>query len=381
MTPILYVNAAGERGGAETVLLSVLKRLDRSRFTPRVVLLGTGGLVQEIETTVGVPVEVIEMGRFRNIARAVDVIRGIGRIIRRHEIRVVHSNGTGAHLYGGAAAWFAGVPSIYHVHDVVDRSRSSQGVVNLAAVSVPATVSIAVSNYVARELRRSGGRRHRIEVVHNGVDAAPEVPGDAAAVRCEFGWPADALVVVWCGRLQRWKGTDVFLRAAAIVARRHDNVRFLVIGGTVWGLDPGYATELTQFASELELDDRLRFTGYRTDVARLMGAADVVVHSSVRPEPFALVVLEAMTLGRPVIAAKDGGPSEVVVDGVTGLLTAPGDHDALAAAVLQLLEGESKRVEMGNAARKRADECFNTTRMIARLETIYAELASGRAEE
>ena len=117
------------------------------------------------------------------------------------------------------------------------------------------------------------------------------------------------------GRLQRWKGQDVFVEAAAEVARRHPQARFAIVGGSVFGLEPEFLEGLKRRVAELNLVDRLVFTGFRKDVAALMAACDVVCHTSRVPEPFGLVVIEAMMLGRPVIATRGGGPSEIIDSG------------------------------------------------------------------
>lgn len=371
---VLYVTAAGERGGAEAMLTLVLRHLDRRRFEPAVLCLAEGVLTEELGRAGDCRVDVIPAGRFRDLRRGWGVVRRLWNLIRERDIALVHANGTRAHVYAGPAAWLAGVPSIYHVHDVIDRPWSRQGLVYLAAALTPAAATIAPSRYVGERLR-NGGWRRTVEIVPNAVETPGPGAGEAAGrIRAESGWNPDCPLVVWCGRLQRWKGPHVFVEAAARIGAAAPAVRFLVIGGSPMGLDRGYEQQLHGLAGSKGLEGRLRFTGHQPDPGRFIEAADVLVHSSLRPEPFGLVILEAMIRGTAVIASNEGGPAEVVEDGVTGLLTPPGDPSALAEALGRLLRDAALRGRMAEAGRARAVREFNVSRTLGALEPIYDRL-------
>lgn len=373
-TPILYITPAGERGGAEVVLLNLLKRLNRTRFTPVVVCLQEGSFVDEMREQAQVEVEVIASGRFRNPLDAWRLIRKLQTFIRNRKIQLVHSTGTGAHLYGGIAAKLCGIPSIFHVHDMLKWFWSRQGVINRLALLVPTTVAIAVSRQNAECLSKGWVRRTNVRVIYNAL--APEsfvIPTGFEKVVDEFGWDSKTPLIVWCGRLQRWKGTHVFLEAAAEVRKQIPDVRFLVVGGTLFGLDSDYEKELHTLAIELNLNNSLQFTGHRNDARRLMAAADMIVHSSILPDSFNTVVLEAMAIGKPVIATNDGGHTEIIESGKTGLLVEPGNHHLLANAIIQLIQNESERIQMGNAARTRI-ESLSISNMMQQLEGVYDSL-------
>jgi len=125
-----------------------------------------------------------------------------------------------------------------------------------------------------------------------------------------------------------------------------------VVGGSVFGLEPEYFEELKRNAISLGLADRVRFTGFRTDVPRLMAACDVVCHTSRVPEPFGLVVLEAMVLGRPVVATEGGGPSEIIASDADGILVPPEDPGALARAMIALIDDPERRRTLGARGRE-----------------------------
>jgi glycosyltransferase involved in cell wall biosynthesis len=201
-------------------------------------------------------------------------------------------------------------------------------------------------------------------------DGTPEREVSAAEVRVareELGLrPEDVMFGVF-GRLQRWKGQDVFVSAAIEVARARPGSRFVVVGGSVFGFEPEFFASLQQRVREQGLEDRIAFTGFRSDVPRLMAACDVVCHTSRVPEPFGLVVIEAMMLGRPVIATRGGGPSEVIASEDLGVLVTPDDPAALAAEMIRLFDDRSRREALGAASAAHVRANFGIERMAREL--------------
>lgn len=158
------------------------------------------------------------------------------------------------------------------------------------------------------------------------------------------------------------------------MANRRPEVRFVVVGGSLYGLEPEYAERLPRLAEAHGLGGRIRFLGHRHDALAVMGACDVVVHCSIRPEPFGMVVLEAMALGRAVVASSAGAPSEIVDDGRTGLLVPPGRPVALADATEGLVGDPARRAELGAAAFEMTRREWSATRMAERFAALYHEV-------
>ena len=283
-----------------------------------------------------------------------------------------------AHMYGGSAAALRRVPCVYHLHGVPRSSLSRDGVVSLLSVVVPATRTIACSQYVAEGFRRAWSCHRVVTVVHNGVlpwsrdQPSPEV-------RHEFGIADDAPLIVMVARLQRWKGVHVFLDAAVHVIASQPAACFMVVGGTLFGLEQDYPLELRQQVQRLKLGHAVRFVGFRSDVLRFLSAADLIVHCSIEPEPFGMVLVEAMACGKPVIASDSGGPREIVESGVTGLLVPQGDAERLAQAILTLLGDPERRLRMGQAGAARVREAFSAERMARQLEALYEGMAGNKA--
>jgi glycosyltransferase involved in cell wall biosynthesis len=175
----------------------------------------------------------------------------------------------------------------------------------------------------------------------------------------------------------RWKGQAVFIRALAQVVRAIPNVRGLIVGA--WHAEddkPGrlgggeaYYRELSALADHLGAP--IRFTGFVRDPGKVYAAADVIAHTSTAPEPFGRTVIEAMMAGRPVVATNAGALPEIVADGVSGILTPPGDAAALAAALADLLTSPARCADMGVAARARAEAEYTLEIMTRRMEDFY----------
>lgn len=365
---VLLVAASPQRGGPETVVQQLLAGLDRSKIEPSVVSLHEGPFAEELRA-MGVPiVEAGSLGRRRQIGRAIGVIARLAAVIRKGGFDIVHSHGTQAHIVGGLAAWRAGVPAIHHVHDLFTDTQSVDALLQQGALRVPAAAIVAVSHSARSRLLTSGARWNRVRVVQNGVSLEPTPPA----------FTSDAPTIVWCGRLQRWKGAHVFLEAAAIIKEAHPDARFWVVGGTMFNREPEYAAELHRQAAEPPLAGAVTFTGHVPDARPYIAAADVVVHTSIRPEPFGLVIAEALAEGKPTVAFDEGGPAEMIESGRSGRLVAPGNTDALAAAIDELLRRPDLRARMAEGARKRARH-FGVEAMLRRMQFVYEEVAaSGR---
>ncbi len=192
-------------------------------------------------------------------------------------------------------------------------------------------------------------------------------------VRAALGLRPNDLVVGMAANVQPWKGQDVVLRAMAIVAREFPDVHCVFAGGVVRGAE-WYRESLEEFVRARGLGERVRFLGHRTDVPDLVNAFDVAVHASVTPEPFGRVLIEAMALGKPVVASAAGGVLEIVDDGRSGLLVAPGDHESMAAALRRLLGDAALRGTMGAEGARQARDRFSVQCFARAMQGAYAEV-------
>lgn len=384
MIKILHLNPASQLGGAEWVLLDLVTHLDRTRFTPLVALPKEGPLVERLKDA-GIEVRLINafapllgLGRSSrpvDYARAFPAlfhsIRGflqIRRIIQDEGIAIVHAHGIKMHLLVSALAFWMNARIIWHLHDFVSRRKFYRPYLLLADLC-PSLI-IVNSHAVAADL----GMVRKLVVVHNGVDVNEFSPSDA-------GDRMDgSLHVGIIGILAPWKGHEVFLEAARRVSQRMPHVKFWIVGDEIYDTHghQGYRRRLEQWVRTQDLQEHVRFTGFRPDVARVINSLDVIVHASVEPEPFGRVLIEAMACGKPVIAANAGGVPEIVENGVNGLLVTPGDAGQLAEMALRLLNDEAERRRLGTAGRQRVEQCFSLTQQVRHIEAIYESLVSGQ---
>lgn len=374
-TRVLFVQGAAERAGAELMLANLVRFLDRSAFDPAVAFLDDGPFVAEIEALGASVLRLPRAPRLRALHRWPATVGAIRRAIESAGADVVHANGEKMSVLAGWAARLARRPAVFWLHDAPGSNGAGGRLAQAAMAATPRAAIVACAGWVANDFRRLGMRPRPIP---NGLDLAA-LPSDGADVREELGLPRDAVVVTHVARLQRWKGTHVFVRAAARVAARRADARFLVVGAALYGREVQYESELRGLAVELGLGDRLIFTGYRSDATRVMAASDVIAHCSIEPDPFPTVVIEGMALGKAVVATRSRGPEEALDDGRTGVLVPRGDDAALAWVLERLIRSPQERARLGSAAARDACARYSAERMARDFEALYREIvADGR---
>ena len=217
----------------------------------------------------------------------------------------------------------------------------------------------------------------QLPVIYAGVDTSRFHPRqDGAALRRELGLSQDALVVAMAARFQRVKGHHTFQAMAEQVLAESPQTQFVIAGADVFGVaaDQRYREEILERAqSSPILRDRLRYIGFRDDVEAVYAAADVFVCPS-EFESYGKANLEAMACGKPVVSSRRGGPSETILDGVTGFLVESGDADAMAAQVLRLLREGDLRHQMGRAATEHASVRFSAGASAAAQKRYFDDL-------
>ena len=321
---------------------------------------------------------VLNAGRIRNVPRTALTIARIARQLRRWKIDAVVSQGFHAQCYGGWAARMAGVRNVFWCHNLVRPEHEMRDAIVQVAMRAPVDAVISAPRANLTGLESIYGTRCPVRLVYPAHPLERFSTGDRLRVRQELGIPDAAPVAAIIGRLQPWKGQDVFMRAAARVAKEMPEARFLIVGGAAMPGDEAYSAQLRRAARELALPDRVFFLGDRQDVPDLLAASNVVVHASTEPEPFGLVIIEAMAAGRAVIASRGGGPSEIIEEGNSGLLTTPGNDEELAAAMLRVLRDDEFRERLSAGGRDRVDACFSFRRMAHELSSVLHEVLEVR---
>jgi len=374
----LFVQSSTELGGAERVLLNLLAYNAelRRRSVTAVLRLGDGNLPEKLRE-VGAEVVEFPKVRIREPVRLMRTIWGLRALVRARGVRVVVGNGVHPQILGGWTARAARVKTAFLVH-MIHRLplRSNEGLDRLALAG-PCDLMLANSRASLAPLEKL--RPTVAKVILPLGTPLHEVTADARQqARLELGAAPDDVLVGVFGRLQRWKAQDVFVAAAAQVAAARPRARFAVVGGATFGLEPEYFAELRALAAATGLSDRLVFTDFRQDVPRLMAACDIVCHTSRVAEPFGMVVIEAMSLGRPVVATRGGGPSEIIENAEQGVLIDPDDAPRLAAEVIALIDDPERRARIGARGRERVLATFTAEIMASNMLAHLDRLASGR---
>jgi glycosyltransferase involved in cell wall biosynthesis len=294
----------------------------------------------------------------------------LARVIRRVGPDVVHlGNGVRANFDGILACWVTRTPCVCHVKGFERYSARERW----AATHIDALV--CMSEAVRVHCARHGVQGRTTHVVYDALDESGFAPQRAAsAVRAELGITNGAPCVGVVGNIQEWKGQGVLVEAMGRIIERVPQAHAFIIGG-VHRAGAAYNEQLQQRVRELHLDRVLSSTGFRADVADVMNALDVVVHTSVRPEPFGRVILEGMLLGKPVVATAAGGVPELIQDGETGFLTPPGDAASLADRLIPLLQDAALRERIGRQAQAWARTQFSLRRHVDAISTIYETVA------
>ncbi|MCZ7936757.1 glycosyltransferase family 4 protein [Agrobacterium salinitolerans] len=382
MTSALFVSHTGEKGGAELFLTDLVKAGPHSW---RACFLSGGAAADDLIDAGRTPVMLSAGEKMLSIRRdasfgallrgAADVVAvawQLSREARRYD--VICANSQKALFVCALAATFSRRPLVWILHDIVTDPAFSAANrrASLAFARLFARLVAVNSEETGRAFIEAGGEADKVRIVYNGFDPAKAriyEPGAAARLRAELGLGPQPLVGLF-GRLSEWKGQHVFLDAIAAM----EGVQAVIVGGALFGQE-AYEARIREQASRLGLEGRVRFLGFRPDVPELMAAMDVVAHTSIVAEPFGRVVVEAMMCGRPVVATRGGGVTEIIRDGETGLLVPPGNALALAAAIGRILSQPALAERLARKGREDVSQRFSLEETCRSVSALLTEAA------
>jgi glycosyltransferase involved in cell wall biosynthesis len=401
---VLFVSPFAGLGGAERCLLDMLAALaDAAPEIERgVLLMSEGPLAAKVvelgaePSSLPLPFELRGLGESgqawgglellnrgqRVAAQAISYARSFRRRLDELRPDIVHSNGIKAHVAAAALARGRG-RVVVHMHDFLGQRRLSRYA--LRALCARDVTVVANSQAVKRDCERQLPRA-RVKLVYNAIDTSYFSPGQPerawlAALAGMAPPKASALSFVLVASYARWKGQDLFLRAAArVLALEPDlGARWYVVGGPIYETSGGQFSreELSSLAAELRISSSVGFVPFVDDVARVFRSADVVVHASDEREAFGRTIVEGMACEKPVIACSAGGAAELFQDGVTALGFAAGDEAALAAAMLRAARQPELRQNLGHAGRKHVLAHFDRARLGRELLGVYQHALRG----
>jgi glycosyltransferase involved in cell wall biosynthesis len=389
---ILFVeqNTDGTVGGSYHSLLLLVQHLDRSAFEPTVAFYQDHALVDEFERCTAVMMlNDVKPVRIERAATA-GLLDPAGAVALAVQKAVNVTRASAASFARMAQVTRAVRPDLIHMNNSVltgiewpmaARLSRARCVAHQRGFAPPPPYIglfdhiICISEAVRADLmERAPGMASRTVRVYNGIDIEDYVrsaAGDRGALRREFGLRNDELVIGLVGNIQPWKGQDVLLRALPHL-QSDKPWRCLFIGDTPTSSESeSYHRHLLDLTRSLNLEERVVITGYRSNVAALISVVDILVHTSVAPEPFGRVILEGMALGKPVLATDHGGPREIIEDGQTGFLLPPGDVGVLALSLGRMIDSPRLRATVGAAAAGRVARDFSASESASRVEDVY----------
>lgn len=384
MINVLYLHAGAEMYGADKVLLDLIKGLDKTKFTPYVVLPCDGELVEELQA-IGVEVFIIDYPILRrkyfNPKGILNYFRSyfsksneIAEFAKKHNISLIHNNTT-AVLEGMYVSHKLNIPLLWHVHEIIVSPKFIYKFISFF-LAKRADKIVAVSNAVKDSYLKSGFFKtdKYIQTIYNGVDSHKYHPLPRKQIeeyKVELNIPVDSQIIGMIGRINAWKGQGDFLDAVAPLLEENKNLYAIIVGGVFDG-EEWRLEQLKEKIASLKHHKRILLLDFQKDTVKLYNLFDIFVLPSTNPDPLPTVVLEAMACGKPVIGYAHGGITEMVTD--NGLLVEVKNSQLLRNAIQGLLSNPEKLNELSSKSVNRQNVYFSLDAYIQNFERIYSSL-------
>ncbi|MCI7812780.1 MAG: glycosyltransferase family 4 protein [Lachnospiraceae bacterium] len=364
MKKILFVHSSAELYGSDRSLLNIVKYLDKKTIQIFVILPCHGPLEEQMQQVPNVYVEISQLAVLRrknlSVRGSIEYINSFRKsyrylklFIQEKKIDAVYTN-TSVIFPGAVAAKHTGIGSVWHVREIM--KNRMENIVISKMISHYADVVIANSRETAKALKIP---QNKIRVIYNAV----EEKENAQIV------PHDRLTVGMAGRINRWKGQKLFVDAAEQVHREFPEAVFKLAGCAYTG-EEYLEKELREYIHSKGLQNVVTLCGQIEDMDSFYSSLDVFVLPSIHPEPFGLVIIEAMEYGLPVIATNHGGPTEIIQDGVDGYLVDHLSCEEMACRIMELLKDEKMRRDMGINAQQKKRNMFCVRNMAQCIEEV-----------
>jgi len=391
---VLYVDAAIAFGGSLMVVGYLVDALDKEQFCPVVVgemeinllknhIQGnariyyiprlynyvqwakTINIINRLPTR---PVRIIInylVSLVRSLLNSVYLLR-ISRIIIKERIDIVHVNNGMNNFAPILAVVLLCRNFVVHFHGI-----EKPGFIQRLVLSRVSRF-IVISEYLKECLVRNGIPENRMTVIPNPVRPEPVLQDEIEGLRKQYGITKRDRVLGIVGRIVRWKGHVEFLKAADIVMKVFPELKLLIVGNYSDG-DGAYQDEITTIVERGQYKDRIIFTGYVKNVGGHYNLMDVCAHASIEPEPFGLVITEAMSYGIPIVASDRGAPREIISDGENGYLVNPEATDIFAERISRLLASGDLRHRIGMKGKERVLRDYPLDAYAHKMEQIYLD--------
>ena len=360
----------GQIGGGESHLLSLVEHLDKTAFEPVVLSFTEGPMVDRLQQ-LGIKVHVIYT------EKPFDVTKwgSVKRLMKQEQIDIVHAHGTRANSNVLWAARSLKIPVIYTIHGWSFHQDQPAVIRNLRIYGERYLTQNSHVNISVSDSNKQSGRRYlrnfESVVINNGIDQRKFSPGKSFKnIRKELGIAEDTLLVLFIARFTRQKQPLTLIKAFLQAVAAVPNMHLLMVGD---GDEKEAALELVK---ELDTNNKISCTPFRQDVPDLLAAADIFVLPSLW-EGLSIGLLEAMAMGKAIIASDVDGTKEVIQDQQNGVLVSPGNIEALTDALVLLGKNDVLRQEVQQKALEMVQENFNVANMTTQIENIYKSIFHG----
>lgn len=368
---VLHIIASRVLGGAERVLLTLSRKIDREKFD---LVLGifvnqrksTDPLWKEAEK-LDLPLEPIRIKNRYGLLQILDLFR----IMRKHHPDIIHTHGYKTNILGFLVAKLFGMPIVTTVHGLYPSKRKTELFVNLSLILLRHfDIIIVVSDQIKATLKNKKIPLEKMTTISNVPPIRnKESSSNVNAFREEIGISSDAKLIGFVGRLEHVKGCAQLIQAISQLADSHSDYYFVIVG------EGPERESLERQVRELDLEKQIYFCGFRDDVKYVFQSLDLYVLPSLN-EGVPLALLEAMLHGVPVVATRVGGVPEVIQDRVNGILVPPNDPGALIKNILESLSNQDETAVRVLEAKRTISREYNVKNWIGKIENIYTKLVA-----
>ena len=381
---ILFLDQSGKLGGAELCLADIAQHFGQNSL----VGVFAEGTFPDHLRKLNIPVQILTnqtldvqkasglVAGLKSINQLIPLINRVTQLSKEYDL--IYANTQKALVVGAIASFISRRPMVYHLHDIVSSDHFSATnrriIINLAN---RAALIIANSEASRDAFIQAGGRSDCIHVVYNGFDAETYNKCINSTEReclrkqlITVDVSTSPFLVGHFSRLSPWKGQHVLIEALQYCS---NNVIAVLVGDALFG-EQDYVQKLHQQIKALNLEHRVKFLGFRSDIPQLMSACNLVAHTSTAPEPFGRVIVEAMLCGTPAVAAEAGGALELIDHGQTGWLTPPGDAKKLADIINTCQENTKLSITLAQQAKSIANKRFRADLVNMKTQQLISEV-------
>ena len=360
-------------------LLNLVSTLDREEIFP-VVVCSTGSSIIKLFEEKGIKVETATMPWFTRKAGLVQLFSYffyllsfavfLQKVIRKYKIQIIHANTFIAALYAVLPAKISGRPLVWHMREIL--AVDSINKIFIMFANWGSRRIICVSNAVKERLMRFGIDKGKCSIIYNFILSPFRL--EAGSFKKELNLSNDTPLIGMISPISRLKGQMIFIEAIPQILNLFPISKFVIVGEISHDGEKEYKLKMERTIEQFDLMDKVLFTGFRKDIFSTLNDIDIVVHASIEPDSLPNAIMEAMIMGRPVVATNMGGASEMVIDGVNGFIVPPHDSKSLAEAICKLIEDKNLRNKMGEEGKRIAIKKFNFKTYIEKLNKVYQEL-------